>query len=76
MRVITPLEKELKTNTAFDRMTRIQEARAIAPDTIEWMEELQSQLATLRLAVAALINQSTRRELLERQKSATKDNDS
>lgn len=62
----SPLEKELHLNVAFDRMRKIQEARIIAPDIIEWLEEMHSEILVLTQAVASLINEKVRKELKEK----------
>lgn len=62
MAVESPLQKELRLNAAFDKIRKIQEARIIAPDIIEWMEEMQAEIVVMREAVASLINHKVREQ--------------
>ncbi len=69
----SPLQKELQINNAFKHLHKIQEARIIAPDLIEWMEDMYAEIISLRHSVAALISQNVRRELKEKKKAGNKE---
>ena len=71
---ISPLLRDLQVIKAFEHMQKVQEARIIAPDIIEWLEDMQSEIVALRHCVASLINQNVRKELKAKEKPATKDN--
>lgn len=72
----SPLQKDLRLQNSMQLMEKIQEARIIAPDLIEYVEGLEYRITILEGAVAAVINQNMRRELKRKAKSVTKGNDS